>query len=469
MNVKPRVAAWILGALVAIGIGGSVYRIPMQVSDSLEVIERVVPLPSLGAAFTEGLRNSSLMLRPLKEVRAKLLVEIGEAFGNRFHLVFRGYHVMAGAVLIALFVWVCRVRTWTDVAALACALAILTGLHTFVGLFRESFPVNHFLVVAIGVVATFGLAQSRGGWLVDAAAIVIFSIAALTFESGLLVWPVAAAAYIAGARGISRRALIVMTLLLAAYVTFRMGYLNKQVVAYGQRTTGFGAGTLSPEEQVERFSHNPIPFWSYNISMAATSVLLSQPTIGQWTIVRAWQRGAMPPVFLIEVGSSLLTTMLIAWYIFGRTDTGQRRWREPAALVFLVVLVANAALSYAYSKNEIVSVAGVFYAVIAYVALRELLQRAPSSWRAIPIAALVLVLSSAWAVRAAGLHLSLRHGAFEARTGWAYVLNPADRDHWPAEPHARRVVARMREESILQPTITPALLPRWTELWWGED
>jgi hypothetical protein len=75
--------------------------------------------------------------------------------------------------------------------------------------------------------------------------------------------------------------------------------------------------------------------------------------------------------------------MLIAWYeVFGRrrhlaSDDGC----EPAALVFLVVLVANAALSYAYSKNEIVSVAGVFYAVIAYVALRELLQRAPSSWR----------------------------------------------------------------------------------------
>jgi hypothetical protein len=60
------VAAWILGALVAIGIGGSVYRIPMQVSDSLEVIERRgAGLPSARRSLTEGLRNSSLMLRPL--------------------------------------------------------------------------------------------------------------------------------------------------------------------------------------------------------------------------------------------------------------------------------------------------------------------------------------------------------------------------------------------------------------------
>jgi hypothetical protein len=85
------------------------------------------------------------MLRPLKQVWTKLLVSAGEAVGDRFHLVFRGFHAFAGVALVALFVWVCRVRTWTDVAALACALAILTGMHTFVGLFRESFPINHFL------------------------------------------------------------------------------------------------------------------------------------------------------------------------------------------------------------------------------------------------------------------------------------------------------------------------------------
>ena len=466
---QPRVAAWSLATLTALAVAGSVYRIPMQVSDSLEVIERVVALPSAAAAFSEGLGNSNLMLRPLKEVRAKILVEAGEALGDRFHVVFRGYHAVAGAVLIALFVWVCRVRSWCDVAALACALAILTGTHTFAGLFRESFPVNHFLVVAICVVATFALSQGRGGRLADVAAILLFAVATLTFETGLLVWPAAAGAFVAGARGISKRAMVVLTLLLVAYIGLRVGYLSKQPVAYGQRTTGFGAGTITADEQFERFSGNPVPFWAYNVSMSAVSVLLSQPTAGQWTIVRAWQQGAVTPVYVVEVGSSVVTTALIVWYVAGRGSSGRRRWREPLAMAFVMVLGASAALSYAYAKNEILSSAGIFYAVVAYAALREMLTRVAPSWRAVPLALLVLALSTAWATRAAGLHLRLRHGAFDARSDWAFVLYPSNRSKWPTDPHTLRVVTRMREESILQRTVAPALLPAWTELWWGED
>src|SRR5215510_622906 len=149
-------------------------------------------MPSATAAFVAGLHNSPTMLRPLKEVRTRLLVQAGDALGGRYHLVFRGYHALAGAVLIALFVWVCRARSWTDVAALAVALAVLTGTHTFVGLFRESFPVNHYLIVAVSALATFALAQSRPvandrpyaslrGWLIDLAAILLLANAALSF------------------------------------------------------------------------------------------------------------------------------------------------------------------------------------------------------------------------------------------------------------------------------------------------
>lgn len=466
---NPRAGGWLLGALAAVALAGSVYRTPMQVSDSLEVIERVVPLPSAYAAFTDGLSNSSLMLRPLKQVQAKLLVDAGEALGDRFHLAFRGYHALAGVVLIALFVWVCRARTWTDVAALACALAVLTGMHTFVGLFRESFPVNHFLIVAICVIATFGLSQGRGGWLADLTAIALFVVAALTFETGLLVWPVAAAAFIAGSRGISRGALIVMTMLLLAYVGLRVGYLSKQPVAYGQRTTGFGAGTMSPEEQVARFRGNPLPFWTYNITMSATTVLLAQPSAGRWTVVRAWQDSALTPVYFLEIGSSVATTALIVWFMAGRDPSGRRRWRRPTSIVFLTLLAANAAMEYAYVKNEIISAAGVFYAVIAYASLRELLARMPVTRFVVPMGVLFLALSTAWTVRATGLHLRLRHGAFEARSSWAYVFYPGKREHWPTDPHTLRVITRMREESILQPTVAPALLPRWTESWWGTD
>ena len=467
--IAPRLAAWVLGALTAVAVAGSVYRVPIQVSDSLEVIERVIPMPSATAAFVDGLHNSPTMLRPLKEVRARLLVEAGEALGGRYHLVFRGYHALAGAILIALFVWVCRARSWTDVAALAAALAVLTGMHTFVGLFRESFPVNHYLIVAVSALATFALAQSRGGWLADLAAIVLLASAALSFESGLLVWPVAVAAYLAGLRGISRRGIVLMTLVVVLYAGLRVGYLGKQGAGVGERGTGFGAGALSGDEQIARFGNRPQVLYAYNVTMAASSVLFSQPQVGRFTVLSAWNSGSLPPVFIVQIASSLLTTVLVGWYVSSRGPTGARRWRDPVPLTFFAVLVVSALMSYAYAKDEIISTAGVFYAVAAYVALRALFDARPPSWAGVALIVVALAVSSAWAIRSAGLHLRLRHGAFEARAGWAYVLWPTKPDAWPKDPHTLRVVSRMREEALLHRTVAPAMLPRWTELWWGED
>lgn len=465
----PRFAAWALGALTAVALAGSVYRVPIQVADSLEVIQRVIPMPSTTAAFIDGLYNSPTMLRPLKQVRTRLLVQAGEALGGRYHLVFRGYHAIAGAILVALFVWVCRARTWTDVAALAAGLAVLTGMHTFVGLFREAFPVNHYLIVAISALATFALAQSRGGWLADFAAIALLASAALSFESGLLVWPVAVAAYVSGRRGISRTAIVIMTIVVVLYAGLRVGYLGKYSAGIGERGTGFGAGTLTDSEQVERFGNRRFVLYVYNVTTAAASVLLSQPQVGRFSVITAWNNGPLPPVFIVQIGSSLLTSLLIGWYMFSRGSSGSRRWGEPAVLTFFVVLGVSALMSYAYAKDEIISTAGVFYAVVVYVALRAVLDARPPAWVGAALVVAALAVSSAWAVRSAGLHLRLRHGAFEARTEWAYILSPLAQATWPKDAHTRRVVSRMRDEALLYPTVTPAMLPKWTELWWGED
>jgi hypothetical protein len=174
-------------------------------------------------------------------------------------------------------------------------------------------------------------------------------------------------------------------------------------------------------------------------------------------------------VFIVQIGSSILMTVLIAWYVLTRGPTGARRWREPAPLTFLAVLAVSALMSYAYAKDEIMSTAGVFYAVAAYTTMRGLLDLRPPSWIGIVLVVVALALGSAWALRSAGLHLRLRHGAFEARAEWAYILSPMGTANWPKDAHTLQVVARMRQEALLQPTITPALLPRWTEQWWGDD
>jgi hypothetical protein len=346
---------------------------------------------------------------------------------------------------------------------------VLTGMHTFVGLFREAFPVNHYLIVAVSALATFALAQSRGGWLADLAAIALLANAALSFESGLLIWPVAIAAYLSGLRGISRRGILLMTVVVVLYAGLRVGYLGKQGAGVGERGTGFGAGALTGDEQVSRFGNRPLLLYAYNVTMTATSVLLSQPQVGRFTAVSAWNNGAVPPVFSVQIASSLLTTLLIAWYALSRGPTGARRWREPVPLAFFAVLAVSALMSYSYAKDEIVSTAGVFYAAAAYVALRALFDLRAPAWAGSALIVVALAVSGAWAMRSAGLHLRLRHGAFEARAGWAYILLPGSLPAWSKDAHTLKVVSRMREEALLQPTIAPAMLPRWTEEWWGED
>ena len=145
----PVVAAWTITALMALAVAGSVYRIPIQVSDSVEILEEVDRAPSVAGAFTDALSASRTMLRPMRQAGTKALLEVAHATGNYYNAVFRGFHAATAVLLIGLFTWIARPRTWTAVAALACGLMVLTGLHTFTGMVREAYPLNHFLLVAI--------------------------------------------------------------------------------------------------------------------------------------------------------------------------------------------------------------------------------------------------------------------------------------------------------------------------------
>jgi hypothetical protein len=230
-----------------------------------------------------------------------------------------------------------------------------------------------------------------------------------------------------------------------------------------------GTEVLGPEELVTRFGSNPLPIYAYNAAMAGVSVLLSQPVAGQWTMVAAWRKGDLRPVFILQTVSSLGTTILIVWFLISRGEGGRRRWREPLPLVFIVLLIANAAIGFAYAKDEIISIAGVFYALVAYAAVREQLVRASTFRHAIPLAIAILVLSSAWAMRTAGLHYRLSHAAFDARGQWAAVLRPGRSAEGPQNPRLRQIVARLKEEAIFRQGVAPHSLARWYQEWWEQN
>jgi len=66
--MKPAVLAWIVTALFAIGVSASVFRIPIQISDSVEILEVVEREPSVSpppvapaeARLTPRLRDEAL-------------------------------------------------------------------------------------------------------------------------------------------------------------------------------------------------------------------------------------------------------------------------------------------------------------------------------------------------------------------------------------------------------------------------
>jgi hypothetical protein len=136
----------------------------------------------------------------------------------------------------------------------------------------------------------------------------------------------------------------------------------------------------------------------------------------------------------------------------------------------LAALGGSAVLSYAYAKSEIMSAAGVFYALVVYLAAAEFLRVARTATRAslrIPVVLAVLLVSSAWAFRAAGLQYRLQRGAFDARSEWVLRMPPY---HDPPVPASDiRLTPRLQDEALHRGRTNPYLLwPRYSRLW-GEN
>jgi hypothetical protein len=130
------------------------------------------------------------------------------------------------------------------------------------------------------------------------------------------------------------------------------------------------------------------------------------------------------------------------------------------------VLAANALLSYAYTKDEIVSVAGAFYALAAFAAVRRLIA-APTVVRGlIPrlVLCIALLLASVgWAVRSEGLHYSLRSQAFKHRNDWAAPPPPPSGDQ-----RAQGLIRRLQADAFARQPVNPRFVPYWFTRWFEE-
>ena len=449
LRPSPRAATYGLAALFALALMSDLLWMPIQVDDSLGELIEAQRSPSVWASF-EGSLGGAAYLRPLRIAQIKALFDLAQ---DRNHwLVVRGFHALLIGLAVFLFTRVLRVSTLTDFAAAAFALVTLTGLHTFRGTIQEAFPINHFLEMLVCCLLVLNLARSRGGIWVDGCAALVFAVAALTLESGLVVWVVAASAWAVGWRGISTRGVALMTVLLLGYVCLRLVSLSSGLPTLSERSSGFGLAVLNPDELQQRFGSHPLVFYSYNVATSVMSVLFSEPQAGVFEAVRAWLDDRVLPRVVVPVVTSAVTTGLIVWAT-ARRAVNRHALDDTARFIIVAVAVigANAALSFSYTKNDILSIAGAFYALAAYGAIRDGLLTAPAMHRTARIAftLLLCLLSVGWTIRSTGGHYLLRLQAFRHQADWTALPGLWQRNgRWPRDLAEQRLIHQLRGDAV---------------------
>jgi hypothetical protein len=451
--LSPRLCVYACAALLAASVCYGLLRMPLQVHDALEEIMAADRSPGIWASFTSTIGETSYF-RPLRIAETKLLFDVS---GGHYFAAYKTFHIALLVAAFVLFLRLLPIESWADAAAALFALTVFTGLHTFLGFVREAFPINHFLQVAVLVLAAVHLSRARPRAAIDIAANVVFVLACLTLESGVLVWVAVVASRLAGRRGISDRGLVAMTCLLAAYGFIRFVVVAPNVQAMAN-ASGYFFERLEGPQIRERFGAGLSRFTIYNVLASIGSVLFSEPRGGVFVLFRALSLGDVPPRMWINVVSSTMTTCVILVVVIGHL------WRKPDFLVFVAVLLASAMASFAYAKDEIMSAAGVFYAVVAFWAVRELLTRDRRRAATALVCAVLIIAGGGWAIRTIGLNHVLRTQAFVVHNDWAEIPEAMEkRGTWPTEESTRRLVIALRDQALRMPVVNPWFVPRWAD------
>ena len=467
--IRPRRAAFALACAMALAIGGDLLWMPVQVYDAVDEILDAGQSASVWASFRDGLETAPY-LRPMRIAQTKALFDL--AGGEHFRLVYRGFHALLLVTAVLLFVAVLRVSSWVDFAASAFALLVLVGLHTFRGVVQEAFPINHFLETVVFCLLVLNLARSRGGWWADATAAVAFALAVLTLESGLIILVVSLTARVVGWRGVSARGIAAMLVIAAAYVCLRFVFLATGLPPPLDQSSGYLFTRLEPSELQQYFGERPLSFYAYNVAASALSVLFSEPRAGVFVAVREWLEGNLLPRMIIEVVTSTATTALLVWAAVRALH--QRALDDTGRFLALAVvaLAANSMLSYAYTKDEIISLGGTFYALAAFAAMRAALgyvDRVPRTATMVLIVS-AAILAAGWSIRASGLHYLLRTQALRHQNDWVHLpIEWREQGRWPTDPVQLRLIQRLHDEAIeLKVPNSRIAEPWWTNRVWED-
>jgi|SoiMethySBSTD1v2_1073268.scaffolds.fasta_scaffold00056_24 hypothetical protein len=433
-------AAYVTAVAMGTTIAVCLLGIPIQLSDSFANLLGVmhVSLSDLIASQLQG----SPYFRPLLTSSIKVVYTLAD---GHLYGTFRGLHAIEVIVLLVMVVRVLRVSTVADASVVPLGLAVVLSMHTFAGTIREAFPINAYFTILLCGIGMVLVSQARYRLVNDIAAIALLTFAALTAETGLLLWVIGLVGYLVGYRGISRSGVLALTATMALYFLIRFAVVGGGVPGLEERSAGFGFSVYDPADLIRQFGANPLPFYIYNLVCAVSTVLFGEPRGGLWLFTRGVVQGGLQPWQVVNVLACSATTILIARYVVRRFSYWKRcefNDEDRIVLLFLAILPANAAFAAAYEKDVILSPAGVFFGLAAAVALRELIRNPiRDRW---PVhaftTALLAAIAVGWSIKLLGVHYSLRQTAVSVRNEWAYY------DDWASQ-----------QPSELRASVDPAL------------
>jgi hypothetical protein len=466
---RPLLVSYGYALIVGLTLGHFLLGLPIQFSDSFG---QMLKLSASWADLLRGEFTQQAFMRPLDWGLMKLVYDLS---GGNYYAWFRGTHVVQVVVLTLMYVALVRPRTLHDTALLPLGFAVLVGVHTFQGTVREAYPLNHFMEVLLYCfAAAIVVTRPYSRWN-DLMAGLLFVAAALTIESGLLVWVILVGGVLVGGTGISRGCVVALFVLLGAYFVLRFPVLGVGAPDLVERSSGFGFQILDPPELVERFETNRWRFYAYNVAASILSVLFSEPQSGVFWFTRDLLDGDVNLASLASVVASTGSALLIALFVWRRRHAWMaRRFGHDDRLIvlFLMVLGANGVISYPYVKDVVMSPAGAFLAVAVYLAARGLIGSLPTSVspRAFTlVVAGFALLGTAWAIRVADAHLSLRNAAAAERNEWAYVQNSMKNEGVTLGEAETTLFRRLREDAIFLHPAPPPLEPPVPSAWIGDQ
>src|SRR5438309_5222896 len=143
-RIWPR-AAYAYGALLALGLGYFLIRMPYQVSDDLEHL--LIAQSQSARELLVTRYSTAESMRPLMWLTQKAVFDLAPS--GRYFTTYKAVHVAQLIVLVILFIRLLRVRTAIDLMVVPLALVVLAGMHTFNITMREGYPVNHFMSILV--------------------------------------------------------------------------------------------------------------------------------------------------------------------------------------------------------------------------------------------------------------------------------------------------------------------------------